>query len=140
MICDSIGIKALPNNGSLHLPLKPIGLHSDLGPDPLETVSLVESQSLSSTAAEKSAVTSMYQTGSKASSSRTVSYATDIPSDHNENNGGKKTDNDGDADNNDNNDEDNTTQNANSWLSWFKEKFNDAKTWIEDKMNGDKSK
>lgn len=29
IICDSLGVKPLPSNGTLHLPLKPIGLHSD---------------------------------------------------------------------------------------------------------------
>lgn len=28
-MCDSIGIEPKPNNGTLRLPLKPIGLHSD---------------------------------------------------------------------------------------------------------------
>lgn len=28
-MCDSLGIEAKPNNGTLRLPLKPIGLHSD---------------------------------------------------------------------------------------------------------------
>ena len=29
MICDSLGIQPKPNNGTLRLPLKPVGLHSD---------------------------------------------------------------------------------------------------------------
>lgn len=29
IICDSIGIEPKPNNGTLRLPLKPVGLHSD---------------------------------------------------------------------------------------------------------------
>ncbi|GAD99734.1 Type I phosphodiesterase / nucleotide pyrophosphatase family protein [Paecilomyces variotii No. 5] len=29
IICDSLGVKSLPNNGTLHLPLQPVGLHSD---------------------------------------------------------------------------------------------------------------
>ena len=28
-MCDSLGLKPKPNNGTLRLPLKPIGLHSD---------------------------------------------------------------------------------------------------------------
>lgn len=28
-MCDSLGIEAKPNNGTLRLPLKPVGLHSD---------------------------------------------------------------------------------------------------------------
>lgn len=29
IICDSLGIEPKPNNGTLRLPLRPIGLHSD---------------------------------------------------------------------------------------------------------------
>ncbi|KXX74532.1 Ectonucleotide pyrophosphatase/phosphodiesterase family member 3 [Madurella mycetomatis] len=31
MLCDSVGIAPAPNNGTLRLPLKPVGLHSDPG-------------------------------------------------------------------------------------------------------------
>ncbi|KAF1813580.1 Phosphodiest-domain-containing protein [Eremomyces bilateralis CBS 781.70] len=36
IICESIGIVPSPNNGTLHLPLKPIGLHSDEGAPTLD--------------------------------------------------------------------------------------------------------
>lgn len=36
IICDSLGIEPHPNNGTLRLPLKPVGLHSDYD-EPLET-------------------------------------------------------------------------------------------------------
>jgi len=29
IVCDSIGVQPRPNNGTLRLPLKPVGLHSD---------------------------------------------------------------------------------------------------------------
>ena len=29
LLCDSLEIEPRPNNGTLHLPLKPVGLHSD---------------------------------------------------------------------------------------------------------------
>lgn len=29
ILCDSLGISPHPNNGTMHLPLKPVGLHSD---------------------------------------------------------------------------------------------------------------
>ncbi|EAW14238.1 alkaline phosphatase family protein [Aspergillus clavatus NRRL 1] len=29
LICDSLGVEPLPNNGTLRLPLRPVGLHSD---------------------------------------------------------------------------------------------------------------
>lgn len=33
MLCDSVGITPVPNNGTLHLPLQPLGVH---GPDDFE--------------------------------------------------------------------------------------------------------
>ncbi|KAI9694396.1 MAG: hypothetical protein M1822_000012 [Bathelium mastoideum] len=36
IVCDSLGITPVPNNGTLRLPLKPIGLHSDHGVTPPE--------------------------------------------------------------------------------------------------------
>ena len=37
IVCDSIGIKPAPNNGTLRLPLKPVGLHTDPDNLPNET-------------------------------------------------------------------------------------------------------
>jgi predicted AlkP superfamily pyrophosphatase or phosphodiesterase len=37
IICDSIGITPVPNNGTLRLPLKPVGLHTDPDTPPNET-------------------------------------------------------------------------------------------------------
>ncbi|KUL89688.1 hypothetical protein ZTR_00478 [Talaromyces verruculosus] len=37
LICDSVGIKPLPNNGTLHLPFTTIGLHSDVDAPSLDT-------------------------------------------------------------------------------------------------------
>lgn len=34
IVCDSLGIEPKPNNGTLRLPLKPVGLHSDLPEEP----------------------------------------------------------------------------------------------------------
>jgi hypothetical protein len=39
IVCDSIGIEPVPNNGTLRLPLKPIGLHTDPETPPNETPS-----------------------------------------------------------------------------------------------------
>ncbi|KAJ5900052.1 Type I phosphodiesterase/nucleotide pyrophosphatase/phosphate transferase [Penicillium taxi] len=36
ILCDSLGITPLPNNGTLRLPLKPVGLHSDSNAPVLE--------------------------------------------------------------------------------------------------------
>lgn len=37
IVCDSIGLTPAPNNGTLHLPLKPQGLHSDKNAPELDT-------------------------------------------------------------------------------------------------------
>jgi len=37
IVCDSLGLEPVPNNGTLRLPLKPIGLHSDLDAPVLDT-------------------------------------------------------------------------------------------------------
>lgn len=39
IICDSIGLTPAPNNGTLRLPLKPVGLHNDDEDPPNETPS-----------------------------------------------------------------------------------------------------
>jgi hypothetical protein len=31
IVCDSLGLEPKPNNGTLRLPLKPVGLHADVG-------------------------------------------------------------------------------------------------------------
>lgn len=36
IVCDSLGIDPLPNNGTLRLPLHPVGLHSDEDTPPVE--------------------------------------------------------------------------------------------------------
>ncbi|KAK1142107.1 hypothetical protein N8T08_008190 [Aspergillus melleus] len=36
IICDTLGITPLPNNGTLRLPLKPVGIHSDENSPPLD--------------------------------------------------------------------------------------------------------
>lgn len=36
ILCDSLGIDPLPNNGTLRLPLNPVGLHSDENTPPPE--------------------------------------------------------------------------------------------------------
>jgi hypothetical protein len=37
LICESIGLEPLPNNGTLHLPLEVVGLHSDEDAPELES-------------------------------------------------------------------------------------------------------
>ncbi|KAK4200604.1 putative ectonucleotide pyrophosphatase/phosphodiesterase [Triangularia verruculosa] len=49
MLCDSVGITPAPNNGTLRLPLKPIGLHSDHGPTRPPVLSISTSAKLAIT-------------------------------------------------------------------------------------------
>lgn len=37
IICDTLGLEPKPNNGTLRLPLKPVGLHSDFGAPEIDT-------------------------------------------------------------------------------------------------------
>ncbi|KAK4192480.1 alkaline-phosphatase-like protein [Podospora australis] len=49
MLCDSVGVNPAPNNGTLRLPLKPIGLHSD---EPANVVEISSPVAASSTSAK----------------------------------------------------------------------------------------
>jgi hypothetical protein len=58
IVCDSLGLTPAPNNGTLRLPLKPVGLHSDLESapnetptDPVETNTATSSSSLATISA-----------------------------------------------------------------------------------------
>lgn len=136
----------MPNNGSLHLPLRPVGLHSDLEDDPSETMSQVESYSSFPSATDKVAVTSLRQPSSISGSAETITSATDVldapdaPDTHNNADAGEGID---DKDGKDGKDGDNEGEQGNSaaasWLSWFKEKFNAVKHWVKDKIHSDKS-
>ncbi|KAL1892855.1 hypothetical protein Sste5346_006747 [Sporothrix stenoceras] len=56
MLCDSIGIEPRPNNGTLHLPLKPVGLHDAPPVEPEDPVPAYTKES--STVQTKSKTTS----------------------------------------------------------------------------------
>ena len=104
IVCDSLGIKPVPNNGTLRLPLKPIGLHSDEGvvppdvpDDPPEKASSVTNALQSSTLSK--------------SADAPTSTATDgAPSGGN---GADKNNNSKPAD----------------WASWASDKFHGLKDW-----------
>ncbi|KAF2186835.1 Phosphodiest-domain-containing protein [Zopfia rhizophila CBS 207.26] len=55
IICDSIGIEPMPNNGTLRLPFRPVGLHTDpdtppnhTPPDPVETSDFLGTSTMTS--------------------------------------------------------------------------------------------
>ncbi|KAH6630430.1 alkaline-phosphatase-like protein [Chaetomium sp. MPI-SDFR-AT-0129] len=53
MLCDSVGITPVANNGTLRLPLKPIGLHDDPGASGIETPADPTTHTLSTTTLPK---------------------------------------------------------------------------------------
>ncbi|KAI5867858.1 Phosphodiest-domain-containing protein [Durotheca rogersii] len=65
ILCDSVGMTAMPNNGTLHLPLRVVGLHSpeELPEEPADPV-----QSTETTAATTSSVAPAGTSGSPAAS------------------------------------------------------------------------
>lgn len=108
IICDSLGIEPHPNNGTLRLPLKPVGLHSDDG-EPLETPPdpVITSSPSSSTKAEDIAPTSL--PGETTDSG--VTDETDAPE-------------------SEENDEDSNTEG--SWWDLVSDHFESAKEWVTD--------
>ncbi|KAL8962591.1 MAG: hypothetical protein Q9183_005134 [Haloplaca sp. 2 TL-2023] len=62
IVCDSIGIEPKPNNGTLRLPLKPIGVHTDQPSDDLPVDQAPEPDSDATPAKEPSAASSNVQT------------------------------------------------------------------------------
>ena len=115
VVCESVGIKALPNNGTLHLPLNTTGLHSDFT-DKLEPIE--EPDGASSTLANSGTPTQM------------LSDATSDP-DSNE-----STD---DSDNEEKPDAGGVSEKNDSWLSWIKGKVKKVGHWMKKVFKVDKS-
>lgn len=76
MLCDSVGINPAPNNGTLRLPLKPIGLHSDKPENPVQENYPSAPTSLPKPESTKSALVNPVTTGSVSSSARAEEAAT----------------------------------------------------------------
>ncbi|KAK3372014.1 alkaline-phosphatase-like protein [Podospora didyma] len=75
LLCDSVGIAPFPNNGTLRLPLKPIGLHSDPGTELESPADPVTTSSAA--AASDSPIVSSSAIGSVAAPEVTKSAADD---------------------------------------------------------------
>ena len=126
----------------MHLPLKPIGLHSDFEGDSSGAPSPVGSHSASLSANDEATVAAPHRTIDSADGadlSMPGSAETPITADSKD---GKKTidDNDdkGNSDKNGKDDEDDEggrSKNTHSWLSWFKEKFRNVKDWVKNKIH-----
>ncbi|KAL1639559.1 hypothetical protein SLS58_007758 [Diplodia intermedia] len=154
IICDSIGADPAPNNGTLRLPLKPVGLHSDVepeetpeDPEPSTTSSSSSSSASASSATQatttslaghvltsaSSAASSTSSSASSAPSSSSSSEATAAapapPSDGGDDGEGKEEEEEGDDE-----------EEEKDWWAWFTDKVNAAKGWAVDVANkaGDK--
>lgn len=95
IICDSVGLSPAPNNGTLRLPLKPVGLHNDgedapneTPTDPVDTHSLTSSPTAKApgaTVSESSSTIAPISSGHEADSSSletsTFAPSSTIPTD-----------------------------------------------------------
>lgn len=143
LICDSIGIVPGPNNGTLRLPLKPIGVHETLPPaevpEDFESDALHNADGASAVSTTETPYISEQSTYAAITSdqdSRPTSLATDaaVPSRpiiH---------------DNVSLEDEDRQGNNTNLWWDWVKGKLDGAKSWavdaydkVTDKISGTNS-
>jgi predicted AlkP superfamily pyrophosphatase or phosphodiesterase len=144
LVCDSVGIVPKPNNGTLRLPLKPIGLHDSMPPkeipeDMLEDPSSIggsdklTSTGLIATASAEASSEVMESISSLTQASRPTIVATDAPVPtrpviH---------------DDVSQEDEDNNGKDTNLWWDWVKGKLDGAKDWasglydtVSDKISG----
>lgn len=131
IMCDSIGLAPSPNNGTLRLPLKPVGLHDsesavELPPDPVTSYTItptpLPSSSSSSALApvsspSKSLGVDPVATGGSVPSSVGVDPPTDPDS----------------ADGGDENLIDSIGGTANDFLAWAKDTFGKAWGWTAEK-------
>jgi predicted AlkP superfamily pyrophosphatase or phosphodiesterase len=144
LVCDSVGVVPKPNNGTLRLPLKPIGLHDSMPPKeipeglPEDPSSIIGSDDLTSTvysapATIGASAEAAETTSSLTQASRPTIVATDAPvpsrpvihddvSQEEEDKNGKDT---------------------NLWWDWVKGKLDGAKDWatgmydtVSDKISG----
>ncbi|KAG9685773.1 Phosphodiest-domain-containing protein, partial [Aureobasidium melanogenum] len=144
LVCDSVGISPKPNNGTLRLPLKPVGLHDSMPPQeipedlPEDTVSSggsdkLTSASQASTASIAASPEIAETTSTPTQASRPTIATTDAatptrPVIH---------------DDVSQEDEDQNGKDTNLWWDWVKGKLDGAKDWatglydtVSDKISG----
>lgn len=122
IICDSIGVEPAPNNGTLRLPLKPTGLHTDAGvikpeiPDDPPTHSLSASASPSASQMPQDVAAS----GSLAFASTTLPWGS-APTETNSADQGE--------------DDGKKSRIGKVW-QWISDKFNGVKDWAKGVFSG----
>ncbi|KAL2169712.1 hypothetical protein VTG60DRAFT_5765 [Thermothelomyces hinnuleus] len=133
MLCDSVGIKPAPNNGTLRLPLKPIGLHDDSATNGLDTpANPVEAHTIStSRVAPKPTSTVSVNPASTSSSqtsvpSKSVGVDQPVPPPSGSDNGGESDSDDDDDDEDDSSAVDNAESKVKEFWDWFTGKVS---TW-----------
>ncbi|GME54605.1 Type I phosphodiesterase/nucleotide pyrophosphatase/phosphate transferase [Neofusicoccum parvum] len=146
IICDSIGIDPAPNNGTLRLPLKPVGLHSDVEPEdspadpPAPSAAATTAAAATASAAASAAQSAAHSVASAAASAQPKPSGTEtetaepVPSEEDED--AKE----GEGGESDSSDDDEDEEDEKSWWEWFSDKVNAAKGWAIDTAHkaGDK--
>lgn len=143
LVCDSVGVAPKPNNGTLRLPLKPIGMHDSMPPSdipedlPEDPPSSANSGELTSTvqasASTAASTEAAETTSSLTQASRPTIVATDAPVPT------RPVIHDGMSQE----DEDNSGKDTNLWWDWVMGKLDGAKDWatglydtVSDKISG----
>lgn len=130
ILCDSLGLTPSPNNGTLRLPLKPVGLHDsvpavDTPPDPVTSYTITHTSAPSSSTSVLLSVStdSTKSLGVDPVATGAVSnpVGIDPPSEPNP------------ADEEDKNLVDSISGTAGDILEWAKDKFGKAWSWTTDK-------
>ncbi|KAF2088229.1 nucleotide pyrophosphatase family protein [Saccharata proteae CBS 121410] len=134
IVCDSIGADPKPNNGTLRLPLKPVGLHSDDDAEPSE---LPEDPPTSGPATSSVVSSSATSTVLGAESEAPTSIAMSVaPSNINVSPTSTTTNTSPSAEtgspNEDGSENDDEKSKSAKWWEWFVDKVNEAKTWAAD--------
>lgn len=143
LVCDSVGIEPKPNNGTLRLPLQPIGLHDSMPPK--EIPEDMPEDNVSSDGSDESIPTS-YTSTSIGASSKVVETTSSLTQ------ASRPTIATTDAaiptrpvihDDMSQEDEDQNGKDTNLWWDWVKEKLDGAKDWatgvydtVSDKISG----
>ncbi|KAI5196954.1 Phosphodiest-domain-containing protein [Aureobasidium subglaciale] len=128
LVCDSIGVVPNPNNGTLRLPLKPIGLHGSMPPKNLPE-DMPEDSSNSIAMSTETTIGALSSTqASRPTIATTDAAAPTRPVIH---------------DDVSQEDEDNNGKDTNLWWDWVKGKLDGAKDWatgvydkVSDKISG----